>query len=287
MDHAPRVDPAAPLAGPRSGGGFPATGVPHTVDVLSAGVGPAAAAAGTAAALTAAALAGQPYGLVVSAGIGGGFPDTAPLGSVVVADAVVAADLGARTPDGFVPVDRLGFGRSVHLPPPDTARRIAEALAGAGLAVALAPVLTVSTVTGSAVRAAELAARHSGAGAEAMEGFGVAEAAAVHGLPVLEIRAVSNPVGPRDRAAWRIPEALSALTDTFEVLTTEPGRTAVTRAASARADNSGSGTEAAAPRPAGGGAGPRGRAGHTSAAPAAPAARVHRTDRPQQGRSRP
>ena len=43
-----------------------------------------------------------------------------------------------------------------------------------------------------------------------MEGFGVAEAAAAHGVPVLELRAVSNPVGPRDRAAWRIGDALAA-----------------------------------------------------------------------------
>ncbi|MGW7126735.1 futalosine hydrolase, partial [Streptomyces sp. NPDC054901] len=37
-------------------------------------------------------------------------------------------------------------------------------------------------------------------------GGGFAPAAA-HGLPVLEIRAVSNAVGPRDRSAWRIGEA--------------------------------------------------------------------------------
>ncbi|MEU8351332.1 futalosine hydrolase, partial [Streptomyces sp. NPDC048845] len=66
--------------------------------------------------------------------------------------------------------------------------------------------------------AAALAERHPGAAAEAMEGFGVAEAAAAHGVPVLEIRAVSNPVGPRDRAAWRIPDALAALTAAFAAL---------------------------------------------------------------------
>ncbi|MFD5460548.1 phosphorylase family protein, partial [Streptomyces olivaceus] len=76
-------------------------------------------------------------------------------------------------------------------------------------------VLTGSTVTGTAERAALLRARHPRALAEAMEGFGVAEAAAAHGVPVLELRAVSNPVGPRDRAAWRIGEALGALTDAF------------------------------------------------------------------------
>ncbi|MGW0748376.1 futalosine hydrolase [Streptomyces sp. NPDC002587] len=177
-------------------------------DVLLGGVGPAAAAAGTATALV---LAG--YTLVVSAGIGGGFQPAAPPGSLVVADAIVAADLGAETADGFLDVRALGFGHSVHLPPPELAARAAEATGAL-----LAPVLTVSTVTGTAARAAELAARHPMAGAEAMEGFGVAEAAAAHGLPVLEIRAVSNAVGPRDRAAWRIGDALAALADGFRTL---------------------------------------------------------------------
>ncbi|WJY42960.1 futalosine hydrolase [Streptomyces sp. P9-2B-2] len=190
-----------------------AAGLPVALDALAAGVGPAAAAAGTATALTAAALAGQPYDLVVSAGIGGGFPPAAPLGSVVVADAIVAADLGAETPDGFLPVTELGFGTVVHRPDPALVRTVAAA-AGA----VSGPVVTVSTVTGSAARAAELAARHPGVLAEAMEGFGVAEAAAAHGVPVLEIRAVSNAVGPRDRAAWRIGDALAALTGAFRTL---------------------------------------------------------------------
>lgn len=180
-------------------------------DVLAAGVGPAAAAAGTSAAL---ARTPVPYDVVISAGIGGGFQPVAPVGSVVVADTVIAADLGAETPDGFVPVTGLGFGRVEHRT--DTALSLAAARA---LGAVHAPVLTVSTVTGSADRAAALAARHPGAAAEAMEGFGVAEAAAAHGVPVLEIRTISNPVGPRDRAAWQIGRALTALTGAFHKLT--------------------------------------------------------------------
>ncbi|MER5530725.1 futalosine hydrolase [Streptomyces sp. NPDC002677] len=179
-------------------------------DLLAAGVGPALAAAGTATALTAAALDGRPYALVVSAGIAGGFRPAAPVGSLVVADEIIAADLGAETADGFVPVTGLGFGTVSHRPPDPLVRATAEATGARPGAV-----LTVSTVTGSAARAAELHARHPHALAEAMEGFGVAEAAAAHGVPVLEIRAVSNPVGPRDRAAWRIADALAALTEAF------------------------------------------------------------------------
>ena len=180
------------------------------VTVLAAGVGPALAAASTATALTTAALRGSPYGLVVSAGIAGGFQPEAPVGSLVVADEITAADLGAETAEGFVPVTELGFGTVTHRPPEALVRDLAAA-AGARTGA----VLTVSTVTGTAERAAALRARHPRALAEAMEGFGVAEAAAAHGVPVLEIRAVSNPVGPRDRAAWRIGDALTALTEAF------------------------------------------------------------------------
>ncbi|MFJ9828875.1 futalosine hydrolase [Streptomyces sp. NPDC101160] len=183
------------------------------VDVLAAGVGPAAAAVAAATALTASASA-PTYDLVVSAGIAGGFQPLAPLGSVVVSDAVVAADLGAQTPDGYLAVEELGFGRSVHRVAKPLTDRIAAALPDA----VVGPILTVSTVTGTAGRAAELAERHPGAVAEAMEGFGVAEAAAAHGVPVVEIRAVSNAVGPRDRAAWRIGEALAALQSAFRQL---------------------------------------------------------------------
>ncbi|GAA4043929.1 futalosine hydrolase [Streptomyces shaanxiensis] len=184
------------------------------VDLLAAGVGPARAAATTASALCAAALDGAPYGLVVSAGIAGGFAPHAPVGSLVVADEITAADLGAETPDGFLPVTELGFGAVTHRPPEALVREVATATGARPGAV-----LTVSTVTGTAVRAARLRERHPTALAEAMEGFGVAEAAAVHRTPVLELRAISNPVGPRDRAAWRIGDALAALTEGFGKLT--------------------------------------------------------------------
>ncbi|MFE2558966.1 futalosine hydrolase [Streptomyces sp. NPDC059352] len=192
------------------------------VDLLVGGVGPAAVAAATGTALAHASLtgagSGTPYDLVVSAGIAGGFAPHAPIGTVVVSGAIVAADLGAETPDGYLAVEELGFGRSTHPVPPSLTGPLAAALRAGDRPHTVAPVLTVSTVTGTAGRAAELAARHPAAAAEAMEGFGVAEAAAAYGVPVVEIRAVSNAVGPRDRAAWRIGEALDSLRQAFALL---------------------------------------------------------------------
>ena len=46
---------------------------------------------------------------------------------------------------------------------------------------------------------------------EAMEGFGVLRAAALAGVPAVELRAVSNAVGEPDRARWQIDDALALL----------------------------------------------------------------------------
>jgi futalosine hydrolase len=178
-------------------------------NVVAVGVGAAVAAAGTAAALAANAASCR---LVISAGIGGGFSGQAAIGSLVLADSIIAADLGAQTLEGgFHSVEELGFGSSRIAASPQWSRQLLGALQAAGLAVCSGPILTVNTATGTADRAAALAARVPGAAAEAMEGHGVAAAAAAFGIPVAEIRAISNAVGPRDRAAWRIGDALAAL----------------------------------------------------------------------------
>ncbi len=182
-------------------------------DVVVVGVGPAAAAANTTKLLAAA-----EYSLVVSAGIGGGFPGKAEVGSLVVANEIVAADLGVETPEGFSSLDELGFGSTRVQVDAGLANRVAGALQAAKLTVNIGSILTVSTVTGTTASAARLAARVPGAAAEAMEGYGVALAAQNFGVPILEIRAISNLVGPRDRSSWRIKEALDVLTAASSVL---------------------------------------------------------------------
>lgn len=181
------------------------------VDLIAGGVGPAASAAATASTLAAA-----PYDLVMSAGIGGGFGPVAP-GDTVVASVVVHADLGADSSDGFLPADSIGLGP-------------VRTELDAGLVAALSDrcaartgaVLTVSTVTGTRRGADVLLARHPDAVAEAMEGAGVLVAAAARGIPVAEIRTISNRVGTRDRLSWQLGPALSALSTAIAAVVAQP-----------------------------------------------------------------
>ncbi|WP_238019197.1 futalosine hydrolase [Dactylosporangium sp. AC04546] len=185
------------------------------VVVAAAGVGPAAAAAVTTQFLTTAVHTGAPFGLVLSAGIAGGFAGRVEIGGLVVATESIAADLGAAGPEGYQSVEELGFGTARHDADPAVLRalRVAfpEAVGG--------PVLTVSTVTGTAAAKETIEKRHPDAVAEAMEGFGVATAARLWPSTAFgELRTISNAVGPRDRAAWRIPQALETLRDAFATL---------------------------------------------------------------------
>ncbi|WP_420116338.1 futalosine hydrolase [Micromonospora sp.] len=191
-----------------------------TVTVRAIGVGPAVAGATTARMLALAEAAGRPYRAVVSAGIAGGFAGRAPVGATVLASRSVAADLGAESPTGFIPVDELGMPPELlgGGPTIDVDRALLGALRAALPQAVVGAVLTVSTVTGTAASTTALADRHPDAVAEAMEGYAVAVAATQAGLPFAELRTVSNPVGPRDRDGWRMREAFTALTEAARAL---------------------------------------------------------------------
>ncbi len=72
------------------------------------------------------------------------------------------------------------------------------------------PAVTVSAVTGSVEGAARLRGR-CGCDLESMEGAAWALVCRRFGIGLSQARGVSNPVGPRDRSAWKIAEALGAL----------------------------------------------------------------------------
>lgn len=186
-----------------------------TVHIVSVGVGPVAAAVNTSVEL-----AKTPYNLVINMGIGGGF--SAEIGTLVIANEVICADLGVETANGeFQSIEdlELGIARlSIHS---SLIACITKALSASGIPTLVGPILTLSTATGTEVTTSQLSQRIPDAAAEAMEGFSVASAAQAYGVPFIEIRAVSNLVGPRDKSTWRIETALTALTQASSILEKE------------------------------------------------------------------
>jgi futalosine hydrolase len=169
------------------------TGAP-SAEVVVCGVGPVAAAAATARAL-------DGHDAVLSLGVAGGFDRDR---GTLIGSAAVAADLGV---EGDQRVDVLDVLPNRLEADPDllaaAVRQVPDADVG--------ELLTVWTVTGTAATTDRLRAAHPLAVGEAMEGFGVAWAARAAGVPFLEVRTVSNRIGPRDRDAWDLPGALERL----------------------------------------------------------------------------
>ena len=158
--------------------------------------------------------------LALSVGVGGAYPGSGlAVGGVAVSSEMVFAGLGALDGARFLDLEALGLPLLEAAGGPVFNRLPAAPVAAAFAAragAALGPILTLETVTGSLEGALDLEARVPGALAESMEGAGVALAARRAGVPCLEVRGVSNAVGPRDRSAWRIGDALSGLARALE-----------------------------------------------------------------------
>jgi len=170
------------------------------VRIVQTGVGPVNAAHS----VTVAIMQQRPK-IIVNCGIGGAYPASGlHVGDVVCAEHEMYGDLGAQSPSGFLSMRELGFP---VVPGPEplfdelpmqffpTARR--------------ARFVTVSTCTGTDTGARQIEMRTGGA-IENMEGAAIAHVAHLHGIPVGEVRGVSNIVTNRDTSNWRIKEASEA-----------------------------------------------------------------------------
>lgn len=155
---------------------------------------------------------------VLNLGLAGSFDlEAAPLESVVAASREAFPEYGVVSGDSFADASGFPFpqwedhaGRvvqSLELSPEEAARELGLVLTDA---VRRGPALTVAGVTGNSGRALAMAERH-GALTESMEGFALALACRTRQVPFLEVRTISNRVGERDRAKWRLISALEGL----------------------------------------------------------------------------
>ncbi len=175
------------------------------VTTLVTGVGPVNAAHG----VTVAILQQRPRA-IISCGIAGAYPSSGLLlGEVVCADTEVYGDLGAQSREGFIDMKAMGFP---VVPGPEPLFN--ELPMQVFPAERRARFVTVSTCTGTDLVAREIERRTGGA-VENMEGAAIAHVAHLHGVPVGEIRGISNAVTNRDTKSWRIKEASAAAQETL------------------------------------------------------------------------
>lgn len=150
-------------------------------------------------------------GRVVLTGIAGTFDPTGlPVGTAAVFPRVALHGVGVGVASGFVSAAALGFrhwpndaGRS----DPDNPD---ELVLDAPVPPAADRLLTCCTASASPEEARQRLEQYPGAVAEDMEGFAVALACRLAGVPLAIARGISNAVGDRDFERWHISAALDA-----------------------------------------------------------------------------
>lgn len=172
------------------------------------GFGPIAAAARTAALLSA-----HSPARVVLVGIAGRYHDRLEIGAASRFDRVACFGVGVGSDEGFVSAGTLGWQQWPG-DPPTPAAAIGDVLeCGWPAAAPLTSGGLLLTACAAAASPGDVATRtrlFPGAAAEDMEGFAVALACRLAGVPLEIVRGISNTAGDRDRARWRIPQALAA-----------------------------------------------------------------------------
>ena len=178
----------------------------HDVDVLFTGVGMVAASA-----WCSRVLGEQRYDLAFNVGVCGSFDPALAPGAVVHVVRDRLAELGAEDGEEFLSLAELGlqdqdewlFAREELVNPAPPRLAALEKLAAVSA-------ITVNTVHGNE-RSIELALQRFKPQVETMEGGAFMYACMIHGVTFAQIRAVSNVVERRNRAAWRMPEAIANL----------------------------------------------------------------------------
>jgi len=161
-----------------------------------------------------------PFDLAVNIGIAGSFSKDLPLGTVVVIDKEHFGDLGFETFSGFqtlfdyriLDADTHPFrGGALHR------IKLSEKVENALSVYKMATGVTVQTVSGLPEKTKQLIMSFRPE-IESMEGAAFYYVCIQEKVPAIEIRAVSNEVGERDRTKWDIPAALDALKEANKIL---------------------------------------------------------------------
>ena len=199
---APEIDPivagflSASERGPRVLG---YTYAGHDIDLLVTGVGMVATAA-----WCSRVLAQTPYDLGLNLGVCGSFDPAIGPGTVVHVVTDRLAELGVEDDEVFLPIATLNLPCDSGLvnarPPQNVALNALPAVTG----------ITVNTVHGNARSIAAVIERFKPQ-IESMEGAAFMYACLIHDLPFAQVRAVSNVVETRNRASWKMADALHNL----------------------------------------------------------------------------
>jgi futalosine hydrolase len=175
-------------------------------DVLISGVGQLQSAVH----ITARLAASPGYDVVIQAGLAGSFSDRFGKCSVVSVHEEVLADFGAESDSGFLDISDMGLLAPDQPPFVDALLKNPHQELLARIELPCVRSATVNRTLSDPRSIGWVEGRYKPEVVN-MEGAALFHACLTCGVPFLEIRAISDRVGPRNKSTWDIPGAVAAL----------------------------------------------------------------------------
>ncbi len=155
--------------------------------------------------------------LLILFGIGGAYLNSAlKVGDLAVAESENYGEEGVLTKEGWKPMQTTGFPflkndkeyYNTFLMDAEMAQLAVETSKNAGFNAQYGNFITVSQCSGTRESGELMRSRFNGI-CENMEGAAVAHICAIYGIPMIEIRGISNIIEDRDMKKWNIERAAS------------------------------------------------------------------------------
>jgi futalosine hydrolase len=186
-----------------------------TVNVLVTGIGSAA----TAHSLTRYIFKARPD-MIIQAGIAGTFKDGLPPGSVAIVKEEVFADLGAIEDEKLIDIFDLGLAAVNELPFTNKWLVNPGVERWKKLGIPFIKGATVNCVSSGRTDAERIKNKYE-PDIESMEGAALHYVCLQENIPFLQLRAVSNYCGERNKNNWKIKEAIVNLNNELKRIITE------------------------------------------------------------------
>lgn len=159
----------------------------------------------------------EKYELVIQAGIGGTFSKKIKNGEVVAVEQDTFADIGAEKNNKFKTIFQLGFGDENAFPFKNGwLINTSDVLKNSSLKKVTA--VTINTINDRKNQTKHLKKMFA-ADIESMEGAAFHFVCLQQNVPFIQIRAISNKVGERDKTKWKMTAAIKNLTAALIKLT--------------------------------------------------------------------
>ncbi len=148
--------------------------------------------------------------LIIQMGIAGSYSKKEPLGKVMIIASESIADLGAREKGVFKDLFETGLQKENEAP--FKKRKLTNpAIRSLNVLKSdLVAAVTINEITTSPKRIKEIIAAHNPV-LESMEGAALHYVGSLTKTPFIQIRAVSNYVGERNKAKWKLKESIEQL----------------------------------------------------------------------------